>query len=137
MSLFACFFFFFVIVFFVVRQLCVHVGLSLPSCCFRLLKDIVNEIYQSKDRLKLTYLELRMNFDGTIYQWSRTILNQVAQLLIKITQDTSINAIAIHGIKFSSQQVEFFNFWFTSPFGEANINKKGDKLVLVRYLNDK
>ena len=106
--------------------------------CFSVVKDFLKQIYESKDCLKISYLKLsiRLSFVASYFAWSRDILRQMAQLLIKIIQDTSINAIAINGFKFSIKQIEYFNFWFTPPFGEATINKKGDQIVLVRYLNN-
>ena len=98
------------------------------------MKNFLHQIYQNKDDLKLTYFKLSVHFKTEWYH--SNITNQIAQLLIKITQDTSINAIAVDGLKFSKKDIEFFNFWFTPPFGEASTNKKRDQIVLVRFLND-
>ena len=126
----------------------VHIGISLPfsvrspqhfQACVVLLKDFFNQIYQSKDFLRLTYFKvstfLHTGPSSKKCMWSPNILNQIAQSLIKITQKTSINAIGVDGIKFSNKETEFFNFWFTPPFGEATINKKRDQVLLIRYFD--
>ena len=124
------------------------IGISLPfgvdsfqhfQTCVGLLKDFFNQIYQSKDCLRLTYFKISTffytRFSSSRYIWLPNVLNQIAQSLIKITQETSINAIDVNGIKFSIKEIEFFNFWFTQPFGEATINEKRDKVLLIRYLH--
>ena len=89
----------------------------------------------------MTHLKLRIGKCRSAYRysacrWPGDILNQIAQLLTKITQNTSINAISVNGICFSQKEIDFFKFWFTQPFGDATINKDKDNILLVRYLNN-
>ena len=100
-----------------------------------LLKEFFNQIYQSKDCLRLRYLTIFTTLSK--YTLSPNVLNQIAQSLIKITQETSINAISVDGIKFSIKEIEFFNFWFSQPFGEATINENRDRVLLIRYLDQR
>ena len=64
------------------------------------------------------------------------LTQKICQLLINITQQTSINAISIKGITFSNQEKEYFKFWFCSPFGETNFAPyPSDEILLIRYLD--
>ena len=121
--------------------MCTLKGVSFPyKVPHEWIKHFFNQIYQNKDCLKLPYFKLSVDFSprrNSRYLWNHSNLtHEISQLLIKITQNTSINAISVDGVKFSDKDVEFFNFWFTPPFGEASINKKRNQIVLVRYLHD-
>ena len=124
----------------------VHIGISLPfsvrspqhfQACVVLLKDFFNQIYQSKDFLRLTYFKvstfLHTGPSSKKCIWSPNILNPIAQSLIKITQKTSINAIGVDGIKFSNKETEFFNFWF---MGKQQSTKNVIKFFLFAILTN-
>lgn len=111
----------------------------------QLIVYLMNQVYQHKDLIThrlsyhcLTINPISLNVSGKLRAaWlknSPNLATEMAQLVIKITQYTSIRTISIKGIKFPKKEIEFFKFWYDEPFGKM-IMDQDDEIAVIRNCN--